>query len=173
MPARARRDERRCEKRKTLRGETAVTDSVRQVPGASKRSEVLRSDQRSACFDYVRDDRRRCIRVTVRAKMTRRDWLAIIDRQASEGTWSYGLLYDFRQMMEPVSREDTEAAALRVRQHALGKGPRGPLAVVAEQPDVLSRSEGYGFLHKRSGIRLEVFWDVEEAERWLDMHQRL
>ena len=168
----ARRHERRGVKRKTLRGETAVTDSVRQVPSPSKANEVLRTHEGSAGFDYVRDDHRRRIRVTVRAQMTRRDWLAIIDRQASDGTWSYGLLYDFRQMMEPVPREDAEAAALRVRQHVLGKGPRGPLAVVAERPDVLSRSEGYGFLHKRSGIRLEVFWDVEEAERWLDCHQQ-
>src|SRR5262245_6047043 len=91
MPVRGRRDERRREKRKTLRGETAVTDSVRQVPGASKGSkgsQVLRSDERSAGFDYVRDDHRRRIRVTVHANMTRKDWLAIIDRQASEGTWS-------------------------------------------------------------------------------------
>ena len=149
-----------------------MTDSVRQVPSQSTASEVGRDHQRNAGFDYVRDDRRRRIRVTVLATMTRKDWLAIIDRQASEGTWSYGLLYDFRQMMEPVSREDTEAAAARVRQHALSKGPRGPLAVVAERPDVLSRSEGYGFLHKRSGIRLEVFWGIEEAERWLDAHLR-
>ena len=103
--------------------------------------------------------------------MALKDWLAIIDCQASEGTWSYGLLYDFCRLMEPVSSEDTEAAAVRVRQHALSKGPRGPLAVVAERPDVLSRSEGYAFMHKRSGIRLEVFWDFDEAERWLDAQQ--
>jgi hypothetical protein len=136
------------------------------------RSAARRAHRRSSCFDYVCDHDRRLIRVTVRATMTRQDWLAIIDRQASEGTWSYGLLYDFRLMMEPVSREDTDAAAARVRQHTLSKGSRGPLAVVAERPDVLSRSEGYAFLHKRSGIRLEVFWNVDEAERWLDEQQR-
>ena len=96
------------------------------------------------------------------------DWLAIVDRQATEGTWTYGLLYDFRQLSEPVPLADSEIVAARVREHSATKGARGPLAIVGEVPDVLRGSEGYAFVHKDAGIQLEVFWNVEEAERWLD-----
>ena len=43
---------------------------------------------------YERDDEGQRIRVMMTGHVTTEDVLGIVDRQAREGTWSYGLLYD-------------------------------------------------------------------------------
>jgi hypothetical protein len=44
--------------------------------------------------EYLRDDDRRRIVVTLRGEVTPDEINAVINRQADEGTWNYGLLFN-------------------------------------------------------------------------------
>jgi hypothetical protein len=47
-------------------------------------------------LEYNRDDGRRRITVISTGVVTLPDALAVIERQAADGAWSYGVLYDTR-----------------------------------------------------------------------------
>jgi hypothetical protein len=118
---------------------------------------------------YARDDERRRIRVAVADSVTLPELIAIVDRQASEGTWTYGILYDVRSLADPPSLDDMQAMLAHVRQLANEHGPRGPVAIAARSADTVGTALMYA--HRAGNdLRLEVFWDTEDAERWLDQH---
>jgi hypothetical protein len=116
---------------------------------------------------YARDDERRRIRVSLSGYVTLPELIAIVDRQASEGTWMYGILYDTQSMDEPPPLDDMQAVLAHVRQLADEHGPRGPVAIVARSADTVASALMYAH---RAGddLKLEVFWDTEDAELWLD-----
>ena len=58
---------------------------------------------------YERDDERRRIVVTTIGIVGIDDLLAVIDRQGSEGTWQYGILYDSRRVASVASQTDVRA----------------------------------------------------------------
>jgi hypothetical protein len=120
---------------------------------------------------YARDDDRRLIRVTLAGSVTLPELLAIVERQAFEGTWTYGLLYDYREVADPPTLDDIEAVLAQVRQLASAHGSRGPVAVVSHSADTIGVALMYGH---RAGddLKIEVFWDTADAERWLDQHTR-
>ena len=119
-------------------------------------------------FDYVRDDARRRITVAARAPLRPDDFLRVIDRQAQEQTWSYGLLYDLRALSAPLSRGEYDELAADVFRHVATLGPRGPVAVVTASANLIGAVQLYAFILERGGVNVQVFWDVTEAERWLE-----
>jgi hypothetical protein len=123
---------------------------------------------RSPPYDYVRDDDRHRITVAVRAPLRSEDFRSIIDRQAQERTWSYGLLYDLRALSAPLSQEEYDMLAADVFRHVVVHGRRGPVAVVTASANLIGAIQLYAFVLERAGVNLQVFWDVVEAEQWLD-----
>jgi hypothetical protein len=119
-------------------------------------------------YDYVRDDGRQRITITVRAPLAPEDFRRIIERQAQEQTWSYGMLYDLRALSAPLAREEYDMLAADVFRHVATHGQRGPVAVVTRSANLIGSIQLYAFVVERGGVNLEVFWDVVEAERWLD-----
>ncbi|PWT82158.1 MAG: hypothetical protein C5B57_09140 [Blastocatellia bacterium] len=121
---------------------------------------------------YARDDEQRRIRVILAGSVTLPDLLAVVDRQASEGTWTYGLLYDLREIADPLSWSDTEALLAQVRRLTSAHGSRGPVAVVSRSAATVGTTLMYAH---RAGddLNIEVFWDPLDAERWLDRYMRL
>ena len=63
---------------------------------------------------YERDDKLRRIVVTTIGIVGLDDMLAVVDRQASEGTWEYGILYDSRRVASVASQTDVRAGVRHV-----------------------------------------------------------
>jgi hypothetical protein len=113
---------------------------------------------------YERLDAIRRIVVTVTGPLGAADILSVVDRQADEGVWDYGCLYDERLTTIWPSTVDVVPIARYVQQLAANLGPRGPVAVVADRAGSV---EVYSRLSKHFGSQVEVFDDIGEAERWL------
>jgi len=113
---------------------------------------------------YERVDAKRLIVVTITGPLGAPDILGVVDRQADEGVWDYGCLYDGRRMTSRPSTADVAPIARYVGQLVTVHGPRGPVAVVAERVGSL---EVYCRLSKHVGLQFEVFDDINDAERWL------
>jgi hypothetical protein len=124
-----------------------------------------------APFEYERDDAKRRIRVTARRALQPDEFRAIVDRQVQEQTWAYALLYDLRRMSEAVARSDADMLAAYVYRYLITHGSRGPVAVVTTSFGVLGAAQVYATNTSRAGVEVHVFWDVFEAERWLDAEQ--
>jgi hypothetical protein len=130
-------------------------------------------DSTSAPYSYNRDDARRRVTVVARDELTRDDFMAILDRQVSENTWSYAVLYDLRDMSHAVVPADVDAIAARVYRYLMVHGARGPVAVVTTAFEVIGATRSYALGATRAGVEVQLFWDVPEAERWLEALQRL
>jgi hypothetical protein len=75
-------------------------------------------------------------------------------------------LYDIRSLADPLSWEDTDALLEHVRHIVSVYGPRGPVAVVSRSAATAGTVHMYAH-QAGEDLALEVFWDVEDAERWL------
>lgn len=120
-------------------------------------------------FEYARDDERRRIYVTARQALRYHDFLAIIDRQLHEGTWTYGLLYDLGAF--EITREEAGELTKRVFHHVEVYGNRGPIAVCAGKADLLETTNEYASNAETAGLRVAVFTERIKAEAWLDTVQ--
>ena len=113
---------------------------------------------------YERIDAMRRIVVTVTGPLCAADILSVVDRQADEGVWDYGCLYDERLMTVWPPTADVAPIARYVLQLVAVHGPRGPVAVVADR---VGSVEVYARLSKHIGLQFEVFDEIRDAERWL------
>jgi hypothetical protein len=125
---------------------------------------------RAGRYDYRRDDALRRIRVTVRVPLESSEFIAIVDRQAAEGTWAYGLMCDLRAVYETPPPIDTARFFETVQAHTKAIGKRGPVALLTRAPGMLARSHGYAKNAAARGFEVELFWDLDEAEDWLQRH---
>ena len=119
-------------------------------------------------FEYTKDDVRRRIKIVGRDPISTSDLMAHIDRQVADGAWTYGVLYDARATSNPPSAAEMPQMAAYVQKIAAQHGARGPVAIVTRESATVAVAHIYSVLGKRAGFRAEVFWDIDEAERWLD-----
>lgn len=119
-------------------------------------------------IDYLRDDPRRRIRVTASDPLTVVEGLALVDRQVADGAWTYGMLYDATLLSDPLSMKDVTSILAHIRTLVEMHGRRGPIAIVSRAARVVGKSQAYANLGAQTGLDIEVFWDTDEAERWLD-----
>jgi hypothetical protein len=122
-------------------------------------------------IQYVRDDARKRIRVTLLGSITVPELIEVAERQAAEGTWSYGILYDTRPQTNPDSAGNATPALDNVRELTKVHGPRGPVAIVARSAGIVANAQMFT-VWSADVLVMEVFWDVGEAERWLDERLR-
>jgi hypothetical protein len=120
-----------------------------------------------AAYDYVRDDAQRMIRVTLRQRITAEELISVVDRQVEENAWDYGLLYDMRNIVEPIPREDAMLVSDHVATHVDVRGPRGRVALVTRNAGAIGSGQRYALDSARGGFTVQVFWDMDEAEAWL------
>jgi len=116
---------------------------------------------------YERDDKLRRIVVTTIGIVGLDDMLAVVDRQASEGTWKYGILYDSRRVASVASQTDVRAGLRHVELLSRTHGKRGPVAFVTTMPAAYSMVRIYSTLSGQVQQSVEVFRDIGDAERWL------
>jgi hypothetical protein len=119
--------------------------------------------------EYTRNDARRIVRFTAVSPMTLADVTAALDRQLADGAWSFGMLVDIRRAILSI----TEARTLveDIRERSRRHGPHGPLAMVTR--DGVGTAQLYA-MHSANLMPspIEVFWDMPDAERWLEETQR-
>lgn len=116
---------------------------------------------------YERDDARRLIIVTTIGIVGLDDLLAVVDRQASEGTWQYGTLYDSRLVASVASQTDVRTGLKRVDTLSRTHGRRGPVAFVTTMPAAYGMVRMYSTLAGQLHQAVEAFRDIGDAERWL------
>jgi hypothetical protein len=133
------------------------------------------NDEGVSRYIYGRDDNRRRLRITAIAPLRAEDLILIVDRQAAEGTWSYGLVYDVRavEMTAPPPPEEARAIAQHVLEYTQVYGQRGSVALVTRQSNMIALGQMYAALGAKIGFRVEVFWDLDDAEAWLDQRSGL
>jgi RecJ-like exonuclease len=123
---------------------------------------------------YQRDDARRRIDVTLAGTVTVEDLLGIVDRQAAEQTWHYGLCYDARRITKEAA--STVEEVRRVLRHVVETGARygarGPVAIITDNPADYAMVRLYSSLGAEQRLSVEVFRDPGDAERWLDAASR-
>ena len=91
-------------------------------------------------------------------------------RQAADGAWSYGVLYDLRRMTTSPTGEEWDRIAGRVR-FLNQAADRGPVAVVGlANPTQLAAIATYAERLRASGVDVAFFDETESAEKWLDAH---
>ena len=125
---------------------------------------MIPQDRDVVRYGYMRDDVRRRIRITVRQTLRPEDTVEIIDRQVRENAWVYPMLYDLRAIHADTPKAEVGALADYVREKVALHGARGPVAVVTRQIEMIAMARMY---EAWVGFRVEVFWDIDEAERWL------
>jgi len=119
---------------------------------------------------YERDDVRRRIIVTAAGAVAREEMLAIVDRQAREGTWRYGMLYDSRRLTSSGTPADVRVGLEHVATVSRTYGERGPVAFVTTMPGAYDMIRLYSTLAGQRHQAVEVFRDVGDADRWLALH---
>ena len=116
---------------------------------------------------YERDDARRRIVVTTIGEVGLEEMLGVVDRQASEGTWHYGMLYDSRRISSVASQADVRIGLKHVDTMSRALGRRGPVAFVTTMPAAYGMVRMYSTLAGQLHQAVEVFRDIGDAERWL------
>jgi hypothetical protein len=119
---------------------------------------------------YERDDARRRIVVTTIGIITAAEMLAVVDRQAREGTWQYGMLYDSRRVATVASPADVRIGLRHVEAVTITHGQRGPVAFVTTMPAAYGMVRMYSTLAGQQRQAVEAFRDIADAERWLALH---
>ena len=116
---------------------------------------------------YERDDERQRVIVTTIGIVGLDDLTAVIDRQAAEGTWQYGMLYDSRRVVSVASQAEVRTGLKHVESVSRIHGRRGPVAFVTTMPAAYGMVRMYSTLAGELQQAVEVFRDFGDAERWL------
>jgi hypothetical protein len=115
---------------------------------------------------YERVDARRRVVVTEHGVLKTSDMLAVIERQRAEDTWNYGTLFDLRRTAEPPTVAELRDLMSQAPVHPMAAGRPGPIALLATEAILYSRLCSYAAL-TQGKLTIEVFRDVDEADRWL------
>jgi hypothetical protein len=115
-------------------------------------------------LSYERDNARRRITVVTTGVVTGSEIVAMVDRQASESTWSYAMLYDACRVTSVATADEVRALAHHVEALERALGPRGPVAVLTNEDSIYGMTRMYSTTSQQ---RVEVFRDAADAERWL------
>jgi hypothetical protein len=119
-------------------------------------------------FQYVRDDAKRRITVILTDPLTVAERIAAVERQLADDAWRYGLIIDARSMLQ-FAPHTTEMRAVveRVGELVAAHGPRGPVAIVSRHSGVIGAGAIYNYFGRQKDS-VEVFWDMDEALKFLD-----
>ena len=121
---------------------------------------------------YVADGARQRVRMTVSMPVSASEFIETADRQWTEGMWGVAGIIDLRGVHVPSLAEDLPAFVAHLRQLVDLHGPRGPVAIVARDADMLMAAHMAahmsGHFSGHSDSRVLAFKSPEEAEAWLD-----
>ncbi len=119
-------------------------------------------------LDYTVDHDKRRVTVIWHPPIDAQDVNAIVERQAHDGAWSYGVLHDTRANSTDTGASGATGPLLTtVTRLSQTHGPRGPVAIVA-MPQTVGLAQAYAIRGaKATAGAIQVFWNREDAEAWL------
>src|SRR4051794_27510293 len=117
---------------------------------------------------FERDAAKRRIVATSVGRVSLRDTLAFIDRQAAEGAWSYATLYDTRASHSVPTADDVNRLVKHIGALTVRHGPRGPVALLVSDAALQRMGRRYARLGELTALNVSVFTTLDQAERWLD-----
>jgi hypothetical protein len=147
------------------RGLRLVHGGRHEATNGGARTNVVCS--RTVGFDYVLDHQKRRLTIVRSGSADLAQILALLDRQAADGAWSYRLLHDARGASTAPSATEVRTVAEHSRRLSLVHGPRGKVAFVTRAPALVGAMQIYAILAEE-GSAVQVFWDRQEAEFWLN-----
>ena len=117
-----------------------------------------------APFHYEVDHAARLVTVLWRNPIIVAEMIDVLERQAANGAWAYGVLHDLRQAKNaaPSAMAPAFEASRRLSD---AHGPRGPIAFVPSL-DQVGVSQMLA-IKAREEQRMEVSWSRDDAELWL------
>ena len=115
---------------------------------------------------YERDDDRRRILVTVIGAVGLEEFIGLLERQAREGMWRYGVLYN-ADGLEPPPAAEVRTMVIHLERLIAQHGPRGPVAIVSKTAAIYGTPRMYSTLTERLHLDVAVFRTAGEADRWL------
>jgi hypothetical protein len=118
-------------------------------------------------FQYIRDDTARRITIAISDPVTPTELIDTLDRQLTEGTWSYATLVDARGLVTAPTPGEMRAFVAHLHTLNVDHGPRGPIAIVARAAGAVAGGQIYTILSDKADRAVEVFWALDDAERWL------
>lgn len=113
-------------------------------------------------IQYERDNARHRVTVTLRGAYQASEVLALLERHGAEDDWTYGRLYDARDLRGKPTVDDLRQFIGLDTQHQ----PHGPEAILTTNPILYSLACLYAALG-RSTLKIGVFRDSDEAGQWL------
>ena len=117
---------------------------------------------------YLRDDEKRRVYVTWEGKPTVDEGVAMMDRQAADGAWSYSVQQDVRDGREAPTLEELRQIVMHVGKLTAKHGPRGPVALIVGDPELFKAAKRYALLGELTALNVEMFATPAAAEQWLD-----
>jgi hypothetical protein len=117
---------------------------------------------------YQRDDTRCRITIVLTGQGSTDEVIGLLDRQAKDGAWSYGVLYDGRASLSVPTPDDIRRVLLHVGTLTTKYGPRGPVAFVSATPQLSRMIKVYSKLGELTALQVHVFGTLAEANGWLD-----
>lgn len=144
----------------------------RPLPTMMRRSpDVTRVRAESARMPLLheRDDTKQRVVITATGPFHGDEVLNFLARQRDDGTWTYALLYDTRDMTGHPSIEDLRLFMKLHSEPDVELQPRGPLALVSTDATVYAMAcmcAALGGTKRNVG----VFRDPDDADKWLAAH---
>lgn len=119
-------------------------------------------------FQFVRDDAKRRLYVTALRPYVAADVIAVFDRQLAEGAWTFDMLYDLRRIPSATTAAEARLASAALRSYVAAHGRRGRVALVTRDANIIGVAQVYAYDSTAVGVDVQVFWDIGDAEEWLD-----
>lgn len=119
-----------------------------------------------------RDDQRRRVVVTITDPWSVEEVAVTMDRQVSDQTWPWSVLYDLQRSSWLPNEADLLWLVKRGQQQVVRHGPRGPVAVVmGTRPGADATLQKYAdYSELRMEVTIALFQDAVAAHHWLDEH---
>ena len=71
------------------------------------------------------------------------------------------------QWKEPAFPQAIDVRGASAVLYRKGQYARGPVAIVTRTAAIVGVTQMYAFFGVKIGLSIEVFWDLQEADRWL------
>ena len=120
---------------------------------------------------YERHDAARRLVIISNGYVTFEEVRDTLDRQASDGIWSYAALWDARGALTDPTTDELRRMVLYIGGLTASRGPRGPVAIVASTESFARMCRMYAGLGHLTALRVKVFGTLEQAETWLDQER--
>jgi hypothetical protein len=118
---------------------------------------------------WERDDARRLFMGRVIGVLTTEDALAAIPTRSGEYRL-YRMLFDMRGATTSVMGADVRHVVADLGAVISKDGPRGPVAIVADDPALFGMARMYATICDHAGLdNVQVFNSLDKATRWLGL----